>query len=111
MEPRQLRKPALILLVCWLGVFVVGFMAKVVYESFNGPEWLNSVVVATCIGLDACVMYSVGIRYLIAKWKDRSVFSKLWGLIVLLLFTPFFLLGLLALWQGLSNFIALISLN
>lgn len=111
MKIRNLSKPVLILLVCFLCSFVGGCTTKITYDFFNGPEWLNSVVVGIFVGLGACFGSLMAITASMEKWNSKSDFAKPKALLALILCIPMLLLGLLALWETLLNFSAIISIK
>jgi hypothetical protein len=72
MKTRRLSNPVFILLVFFISSYVGGCTTKLIYQSFNGPEWLNSVVVATFVGLGACFGSLGAIISSAVRWKNNS---------------------------------------
>ena len=107
MNARRWSKPVSILLICFLCSFVGGCTAKLAYEFYNGPVWLNSVIVALFVGLGACFGSLMVITSSMERWKSNSNDDRPIAVLGFILWTPMFLLGLLALWKALQNFFSL----
>jgi hypothetical protein len=97
------HKSKIVLSFLFVGLFsfVGGCTAKLIYQLNNEePVWLNSIVVATFLGLGFCSMSFGGVvSSFFYGWKTDKA-RAIWSLIVGI---PFFLIGLFILWKVLLN--------
>ena len=88
----------------WLLSFLGGCAAKFVYEVYNAPNWLNSVVVGLFVGLGICfASLMVVTSIFIHKSSINSLDKKIKAMLSLLISIPLFLVGLFVLWRVLEN--------
>lgn len=97
-------KTDLIFALGWLMSFIFGGAAKLAYEFFRAPEWLNSVVVGTFVGLGICFASLMAISSVIIYKSSIRTFSQIIRAILsMLIGIPLFLIGLFVLWKALLN--------
>ena len=105
MKKGRLSKLILIFGLGWLLSFVGGCSAKLSYEFFNAPAWMNSVIVGLFVGL-ACIFMSLAA---IASsfnfdWHGSKSENKIKAIYSLVLGTVIFLAGLFVFWRVFLNF-------
>jgi hypothetical protein len=93
----------------WLLSFVGGCTAKFIYSFYNGPIWLNTIIVGIFVGLGLCFMsLTVVIANIPYVWENHSLYKKARVLLWFLLSIAFFLAGIVSLWEAMMNLYAII---
>jgi hypothetical protein len=106
---RKAKLSSLFYLV-WLMSFLGGFIAKVIYEINQEPDWLNSVVVGMFMGLGLCSMsVATMTSNFIIPWNTKPAEKKGKAIFSLVVCVPIFLLGLFVLQKVSMNLWALLS--
>jgi len=101
----------LIFVLIWFMSFIGGCTTKLIYQFNNdSPDWLNSIVVGTFLGIAFCSMSLVAISaFFVNKWNSKSAKEKLTSIYALILGTLFFLASLAVFWTVVKNLLVLIS--
>jgi len=101
---------SLLFSLCLLVFFIGGCSAKLLYEVYGNPTWLNSVVVAIFEGLFFCSWGLIGLLASRKLYKQTNSFdSKVRaGLVFLFFCIPPMFLGLFILQIAMRNFINLL---
>jgi hypothetical protein len=101
---------ALLFSSCLLTSFIGGCSAKLLYETYLNPPWLNSVVVAMFEGLFFCSWSLMGLLASRILYKQTdSFYSKVRAGLVFLFFSiPPMLIGLIILQIAIRNLIKLL---
>ena len=108
---KRFQKIALFFGLIWFLSFLGGCTSKLIYQFNNdSPDWLNSIVVGTFLGISFCSMGLGAISAnFVTRWSSKSGIDK-FKFIYALIFGIFFsLASLVVFWAVLKNLWVLIS--
>jgi len=108
---KRKSKIDLIFGLCWLLSFVSGCTAKLIYETYNAPACLNSVVVGAFVGLGVCFMSLTAITSSIVHgMKTDSFGKKARAILSMIIGIPILFIGLFILWKVAVNLLEMFSI-
>ncbi len=109
-DSQTLRRFILVLTIIWLVSFGAGCTVKAAYETFGGPEWLNSVIVGFFVALGLCCM-ALTLPGSALVSGDRFPFGLIGKIVSIAVSILFLLVGLLSFWRVYLNLIDLLNIH